>query len=136
MIPGSGRSLGDGIGYPLQCSWASLVAQTVKKKICLQCRRPGFDPWMRKISWSRARQPTPVFLPGESRGQRSLAEYSPWGCKESDTTEQLSTAHSTAQRCLQTRERSCFSKCASIAEMGPEVTKQRLVHTLKSAVCI
>ena len=63
---------------------------------------------MRKISWSRARQPTPVFLPGESRGQRSLAEYSPWGCKESDTTERLNTAHSTAQRCLQTRERSCF----------------------------
>ena len=40
----------------------------------------------------RAWQPTPVFLPGESPGQRSLAGYSPYGCKESDTTEQLSTA--------------------------------------------
>ena len=39
----------------------------------------------------RAWQPTPVFLPGKSHGQRSLADYSPWGCKESDTTEQLGT---------------------------------------------
>ena len=39
----------------------------------------------------RAWQPTPVFLPGKSHGQRSLVSYSPWGCKESDTTEQLST---------------------------------------------
>ena len=38
-------------------------------------------------------QPTPVFLPGECHGQRSLASYSPWGCKESDTTEQLTHAH-------------------------------------------
>ena len=40
-------------------------------------------------------QPSPVFLPGEFRGQRSLANYNPWGCKESNTTEQLSVhAHS------------------------------------------
>ena len=39
--------------------------------------------------WRRKWQPTPVFLPGESHGQRSLVGYSPWGCKESDTTEQL-----------------------------------------------
>ena len=44
--------------------WASLVAQTVK--IHLPCRRPGFDPWVGKIPWRRAWQPTPVFLPGES----------------------------------------------------------------------
>ena len=42
-----------------------------------------------KIPWRRKWQPTPVFLPGESRGQRSLRGYSPWGCKKSDTTEQL-----------------------------------------------
>ena len=47
----------------------------------------GFDPWVRKIPWRRAWQPTPVFLPGESYRQRSLAGYSPWGRKESDTTE-------------------------------------------------
>ena len=53
--------------------------------------RSGFDPWVGKITWRRPWQPTPVFLPGESHGQRSLAGYSPRGCKESDTTEQLST---------------------------------------------
>ena len=52
-----------------------------------RCERPEFDPWVRKIPWRRKWQPTPVFLPGESRGQRSLAGYSPYGCKESDTTE-------------------------------------------------
>ena len=41
-------------------------------QICLQCRRPGFDPWVRKIPWRRKWQPTLVFLPGEFHGQRSL----------------------------------------------------------------
>ena len=54
-----------------------------------QCGRPGFDPWVGKIPWRRKWQPTPVFLPGESHGRRSLVDYSPWGCKESDTTEWL-----------------------------------------------
>ena len=53
-----------------------------------QCRRPGFDPWVGKIPWRRKRQLTPVFLPGESHGQRSLVGCSPWGRKESDTTKQ------------------------------------------------
>ena len=47
----------------------------------LQCERSGFDPWVRKIPWRRKWQPTPVFLPGKSHGQRSLVGYSPWGCK-------------------------------------------------------
>ena len=59
------------------------------KIICLQCWRPGFDPWAGKIPWRRKRQPTPVVLPGESHGQRNLVVYSPWGRKESDTTEHL-----------------------------------------------
>ena len=59
------------------------------KGICLQCRRPVLDPWVGKIPWRREWQSTPVFLPGEFHGQRSLAGYSPQGCKESDTTEQL-----------------------------------------------
>ena len=48
-----------------------------------------FDPWVGKIPWRREWLPTPVFLPGEFHGQRSLASYSPWGHKESDTTERL-----------------------------------------------
>ena len=59
------------------------------KSVCLQCRRPGFDPWVRKIPWRRKWQPTPVLLPGKSYGRRSLVGYSPWGRKELDTTEQL-----------------------------------------------
>ena len=40
--------------------------------------------WVGKIPWRREQLPTPVFLPGESHGQRSLAGYSPWGCTDSD----------------------------------------------------
>ena len=60
------------------------------KVLTCQCRtrkRPGFSPWVRKIPWRRAWQSTPVVLPGESHGQRSLAGYGPLGLKESDTTE-------------------------------------------------
>ena len=64
-----------------------LLSQIVKR--LLAYRRPGFDPCVRKLPWRRKWQPTPVFLPGKSHGQRSLMGYSPWGCKESDTTEWL-----------------------------------------------
>ena len=63
--------------------------------------RHMFDPWGGKIPWRRAWQPTPVFLPGESHGQRSLEGYGPWGCKESDTTERLSTLAS--MQCIKLR---------------------------------
>ena len=53
-------------------------------------KRHRFDPWVGKISWRRAWKPTPVFLPGEFCGWRSLVGYSPWGHKESNMTEQLS----------------------------------------------
>ena len=69
-------------------SWASLVAQMIKNLAAM--RRPGFDPWFGKISWRTEWQPTPVFLPGELYGQRSLKGYNPWGPKKSDMTEQLS----------------------------------------------
>jgi len=59
------------------------------ERIYLQCRKPGFDLWVRKIPWRRKRQPTPVFLPGEFHGLRNLAGYSPWSYKELDMTEQL-----------------------------------------------
>ena len=59
------------------------------KNLCLQFKRPGFDPWVEKIPWRRKWQPIPVFLPGEFHGQRSLVGCSPWGRWESDTTERL-----------------------------------------------
>ena len=61
----------------------SLVAQMV---VCLQCRRSWFNPWVGKIPWRRKWQPTPVFLPGKSHGQRNLLGYSH---KELDMTELL-----------------------------------------------
>ena len=64
-----------------------LVTQMVKNLPAMQ--EPGFNPWVRKIPWRRKWQPTPVFLLAKSHEQRSLAGYSSWGYKESDTTERL-----------------------------------------------
>ena len=59
--------------YFLSYTWASQVAQLVKNLLqCWRCGRGGFDPWVGKSPWRRAWQPTPVFLPGESHGQKSL----------------------------------------------------------------
>ena len=58
-------------------------------RICLlfqRLRRRGFNPWVGKTLWRRKWQPAPVFLPGKSHGQSSLAGCSPWGHTESDTT--------------------------------------------------
>ena len=56
-------------------------------------RRHEFNPWVAKIPWRKKWQPTPVFLPGESHGQRSLVGYSPRARKESDVTEHTRNAH-------------------------------------------
>ena len=64
------------LGLPLWLSW---------QRICLQCGRPGSNPWVGKIPWRRERLPTPVFWPGEVHGL-----CSPLGGKESDVTEWLS----------------------------------------------
>ena len=88
-------------GIPvLHCSWNFLRFMSIEcpfglpwwlrgLSICLHCGRPGLDPWVGQIPWRRQWQPTPVLLPGESHGRRSLVGYSPWGRKESDTTERL-----------------------------------------------
>ena len=59
------------------------------KEPACQCRKlkERLQPWVRKIPWKGAWQPTPVFLPGESHEQRSLVGYSPWSRKELDMTE-------------------------------------------------
>ena len=63
----------------------TLTGNVSGKESTYQCRRPKkcrFNSWVGKIPWKRAWQPTPVFLPGESHGQRSLVGYSLWGCTE------------------------------------------------------
>ena len=72
------------------------MAQTVKNLPAMQ------KTWIQSLGWKEPlekeiRLPTPVFLPGEFHGQKSLVGYSPWGCEESDTTERLSTAQLVAQ---------------------------------------
>ena len=83
LIPGVGRSPGEGKGYPLQYSWASLVAQLVKNPPAM--RETWVQSLVEKIPWRRDRLPTPVFWPGEFHGLYSR--------KESDTTERLSQSH-------------------------------------------
>ena len=102
LIPGLQRSPGEGEGYPLQYSGLEnptgcIVHEVAKSQTGLSnfhfwlprwhsgkesaCnarhRRPGFDPWVGKIPWRRKWHPTPVFLPGESHGWRSLVGYNP-----------------------------------------------------------
>ena len=60
-----------------------------------QFRSTGFDPWVRKIPWRREWQPTPVLLPGEIHGRKSLEGYSPWCHKKSDMTRWLSLSLTT-----------------------------------------
>ena len=74
---------------------------TSGKEPACQCRRRkrrGFHSWVGKMPWRRARQPTPVSLPGESHGERSLAGYSPWGHEESHTTEVTVCTRASAHR--------------------------------------
>ena len=68
-------------GYPGGASGKESTCQ------CRRHKRHRFDPWLGKIPWRRAWQPTLVFLPGESHGQRSLEGYSPYDCKDSDMTD-------------------------------------------------
>ena len=72
------------IWKPLRLQYISRLSG--KESAC-QCRRHWFDPWARKIPWSRKWQPTPLFLPGKCHGQRIWASYSRRGHQESDTTE-------------------------------------------------
>ena len=67
----------------MMITWASLVAQTVKAS-AYNVGGHRFNAWVGKIPWRRKWQPTPVFLPQKSHGQRNLVGYSPWGCKMSN----------------------------------------------------
>ena len=74
------------------CTW-HLKCSSSDGRVCPQWGRPRFDPWVRKVPWRRKGQPTLVFLPGKSHGQRSLVGYTPQGRKELDVTEQLTHTH-------------------------------------------
>ena len=87
-----GRSAGKGIDYPIQYSWASLVAQLVKNPPAM------LETWVRSLDWEDSPggghgKPLQYSCLENPRAHRSLAGYSPWGLKELDTTEQLSTQH-------------------------------------------
>ena len=85
---------------PLWTSQVVLLAETPPANAG-RCKGHGFSPWVRKIPWRRAWQPTSVFLPGESHGQRSLASHSPLGCTELSMTKAAQhIAHSRACLCV------------------------------------
>ena len=90
-IPGLGRSAGEGIGYPLQYSWASLVAQLVKNLPAM------WETWVQFLGWEDPRKKGKAthssIWPGEVLGL-----YSPWGRKESDMSERLSLHFSQCRR--------------------------------------
>ena len=89
------RGLSLGGGWRMEIKPSQIMVDSIfpwwlsGKEFRCQCRRRRFDPWVRKTLWRRKWQPTPVFLLGKSHGQRKLAGYSPRGCKELDTIEQL-----------------------------------------------
>ena len=103
--------MGDFAGGPV----ANGLPRWLCKESACQCKRRRFDPWIRKILWRRAWQPTPVFLPGKSYGQRSLAGYSPWGRKELDTTE--ATYHSTNYTYME--------ECESILKLQAKIKQDK-----------
>ena len=130
-------------GLPWWLRWQS---------VCLQCGRSRFNPWDGKISWKRKWQPTPVFLPGKSHGQRSMVDYSPWCHKESDTTERLhfqffftsSTliihmlVYLMSQRSLRlpTFLSIVFSLFCSSAEISAVLSSRSLIHSPASVILL
>ena len=109
ILMGSFTGLGLGLlesGLP---RWRSGKESTCQ---CRRCKRHRFDAWVGKIPWRRKWQPTPVFLPGKSHGQRNLAGYSPWGSKELDTIERLSTPTHIIQKIK------CSQQCKQWPENG------------------
>ena len=76
-IPGLGRSLGEGIGYPLQCSWASLVAQTLKNPLTMRQVDLGSIPGLGRSPGARHGNPLQYSCLENPHGQRSLMGYGP-----------------------------------------------------------
>ena len=96
------------LGFPGGAGGREPVFQCRSYKVC------GFDPWVGKIPWKRAWQCTPVFLPGESHGQRTLEGSGPWGCKDSDMTEV--TEHTLGKEIVITRQTAGSQKASSMED--------------------
>ena len=86
-IPGLGRPSGEGIGYPLQYSWGSLVAQLVKNPLAMQ------ETWVRSLGWEGPLEKENATYSSILAWRIPWAAYSPWSCKESDTTLQLNNTN-------------------------------------------
>ena len=84
LIPESGRSAGEGLGYPFQCSWASLVPQLVKNLPAM------WETWVRPLGWEDQLEKEMATYSSIVAWRIPWTKYSPWGHKESDTTERLS----------------------------------------------
>ena len=102
-------------GLPWWLSW---------QRICLQCRRPGFSPWVGKTPWRREWLPTSLFLPGEFHGWRSLVGYSLWGHKELDMMSNFhftsrSTVNGTAGEHMTPEEEWFRALCCWTSLQGP-----------------
>ena len=103
--------------------FSHLQASQVALESAWQCRRGqrwGFKPWVWKIPWRRKWQPTPVFLPGESQGQRSLVGYSPRGHKELDSSAHTHT-HTHTHRLKS-------AKYTVLTRMFWEERKEKTIH--------
>ena len=96
-IPRSGRSSGEGIGYPRQYSWVSLVAQLVNNPHSMRQTCLGSIPGLGRPPGGGHGNPLQYSCLENPHEQRNLAGYSPWSHKESDMTERLSTAHMRAK---------------------------------------
>ena len=112
------------------------------KESACQCRRGKrhrFNLWVGKIPWRRAWQPIPVFLPGESHGQRSLAGYSPRGHTELDTAEKAYTADKNTPsctpmiwHCLHTH--TCFNKNYLLLNISPSHSQSICMNNLEGVL--
>ena len=108
------------------------------KETACQCRRHKrcrFNSWIRNIPWRRKWQPTAVFLPGKSHGQRSLVGYSPWGHKELDTTEATQHRSNSGEVCVlscgwEQRSREVSSSCP----IGPWLHPRLKLFSCRGAI--
>ena len=119
--------------FPLISLMSVFSGGSSGKEFACQCRnhrRCKFDPWVRKIPGRKKWQPTPVFLPGKSHRQRSLAGYSPWGRKELDMTK-----HAHMLSYISSTHRPAESKAScSLPALGPSSRRRRKVSWAQSCV--